>query len=235
MTLPVLSGGLILARSLRARLALSAARDSLASLMRRRLLTALAVAASFALSAWGSARLARASGDAVGGALARAASALPAPGHSLLDPPPPQGITTGSDSADEVVLDDLVDPDAAAGLTKTGKKKPSSTTARPTRGIHVKAATVLRLASRGVRPSGVAVPASGDRPAGLALQGVGALGVGLRDGDVLTQVAGAPASSIGAVVGAVLAARQRRAPAMSGLVYRGNDKIAIYVEMPYPK
>jgi hypothetical protein len=215
--------------------ALSAARDSLASLMRRRLLTALAVAASFALSAWGSARLARASGDAVGSALARAASAIPAPGHSLLDPPPPRETTTESDSAAAVILDDLTDPEAAAGVTKTGKKKPSSTTVRPKRGIHVKAATVLRLAARGVRPSGVAVPASGERPAGLALQGVGALGVGLRDGDVLTQVAGAPASSIGAVVGAVLAARQRRAPAMSGLVYRGDEKIAIHVEMPYPK
>ncbi len=203
--------------------------------MRRHLLTALAVAASFALSAWGSARLARASGDAIGGAVARAASALPAPGHSLLDPPPPQETTTESDSATAGIVDDFPDPDAAAGPTKAGKKKPSSTTLRPKRGIHVKAATVLRLANRGVRPSGVPVPASGDRPAGLALQGVGALGVGLRDGDVLTQVAGAPASSTGAVLGAVLAARRRRAPAMSGLVYRGDEKIAISVEMPYPK
>jgi len=201
----------------------------------RRLLPALAVVASFALFAWGSARLARASGDAIGGAVARVAAAIPAPGHSLLDPPPPRETATESDSAAAVLFEELPDPDAAAGLTKAGKKKPSSTPARPTRGIRVKAATVLRLANRGVRPSGVPVPADGDRPAGLALQGVGALGVGLRDGDVLTQVAGAPASSTGAVVGAVLAARQRRAPAMSGLVYRGNEKIALYVEMPYPK
>ena len=123
----------------------------------------------------------------------------------------------------------------ASSVTKSGKKKPPSNTARPKRGIRVPAATVLRLANSGVRPSGVPVPANGDRPAGLALQGVGALGVGLRDGDVLTQVAGAPASSAGAVIGAVLAARQRRAPAMSGLVYRGSEKIALYVEMPYPK
>ena len=94
---------------------------------------------------------------------------------------------------------------------------------------------MLRLANRGVRPSGSAVAANADRPAGLVLQGVSGLGVGLRDGDVLTQVAGAPASSTGAVIGAVLAARQRRAPAMSGVVYRGADKIALYVEMPYPK
>jgi hypothetical protein len=207
--------------------------------MRRRLLMALAAAASFAVVAWGSARLARASGDALGSAVARAAAALPAPGHSRLDPPRPQETTTEPDAAAGVIFEDLpeltLDPDAAAGVTKPGKKKPSSPAVRPVRGIRVKAATVLRLANRGVRPSGVPVPAEGDRPAGLALQGVSGLGVGLRDGDILTQVAGAPASSTGAVVGAVLAARQRRAPAMSGLVYRGSEKIALYVEMPYPK
>lgn len=196
----------------------------------RRLATAFAVAASFALAAWGSARLARASGDAIGGAVARAAASLPAPGHGLLDPPRPTGLaSSGADSA-PVVFEVLPDTDAS-GPAKKGKKKPSS----PTRGIRVSAATVLRLANSGVRPSGSPVPADGDRPAGIALQGVSSLGVGLRDGDVLTQVAGAPASSPGAVIGAVLAARQRRAPAMSGLVYRGQEKIALYVEMPYPK
>jgi hypothetical protein len=203
--------------------------------MRRPLLTALAVAASFALVAWGSARLARASGDALGSAVARAASALPTPGHGLLDPPRPRDFASSPAEAASVIFEDLPDPDDAAGITKSGKKKPSSPVVRPKRGIRVLAATVLRLASSGVRPSGVPVPANGDHPAGLALQGVGALGVGLRDGDVLTQVAGAPASSAGAVIGAVLAARQRRAPAMSGLVYRGSEKIALYVEMPYPK
>ena len=205
--------------------------------MRRRLLPALAVAASFALIAWGSARLARASGDAIGSAVARAAASLPTPGHGLLDPPRPRPNESASSPADaaSVFFEDLSDPDAASSITKSGKKKPPSNTARPKRGIRVPAATVLRLANSGVRPSGVPVPADGDRPAGLALHGVSALGVGLRDGDVLTQVAGAPASSPGVVIGAVLAARQRRAPAMSGLVYRGSEKIALYVEMPYPR
>jgi hypothetical protein len=207
--------------------------------MRRRLLTALAVAASFAIAAWGSARLARASGDAIGAAVAGAASALPTPGQGLLDPPRPRESIVDPADAASVVFEDLPeldgDPAAIAANTKAGKKKPPSPAPRPTRGIRVSAATVLRLANRGVRPSGSPVAASADRPAGLALQGVAGLGVGLRDGDVLTQVAGAPASSTGAVIGAVLAARQRRAPAMSGVVYRGADKIALYVEMPYPK
>jgi hypothetical protein len=203
--------------------------------MRRRLLMALAVAAPFALAAWGSARLARASGDALGAAIAIAASALPAPGEGLLDPPRARETIVDPADAASVVFEDLPDLDSAAIAEKSGKKKPSSTMAHPARGLRVSAATVLRLANRGVRPSGSAVAANADRPAGLVLQGVSGLGVGLRDGDVLTQVAGAPASSTGAVIGAVLAARQRRAPAMSGVVYRGADKIALYVEMPYPK
>ena len=207
--------------------------------MRRRLLMALAVAAPFALAAWGSARLARASGDAIGGAIASAASELPTPGHGLLDPPRPHETIFDPADAASVVFEDLPELDgdsaSASAPAKAGKKKPPSTKTPPTRGIRVSAAAVLRLANRGVRPGGSPVAATDDRPAGLALQGVSGLGIGLRDGDVLTQCAGAPASSTGAVIGAVLAARQRRAPAMSGVVYRGADKIALYVEMPYPK
>ena len=207
----------------------------------RRLLMALAVTAPFALAPWGSARLARASGDAIGGAVASAFAALPPPGQSLLGCDPPRARETIVDPADaaSVVLEDLpeldADPASASALTRPGKKKPPSALAKPTRGLRVSAATVLRLANRGVRPGGSPVAATDERPAGLALQGVSGLGVGLRDGDVLTQCAGAPASSAGAVIGAVLAARQRRAPAMSGVVYRGAEKIALYVEMPYPK
>ncbi|MEP7121974.1 MAG: hypothetical protein ABJE95_13725 [Byssovorax sp.] len=207
--------------------------------MRRRILTALAVAAPFALAAWGSARLARASGDTIGAAVADAAASLPTPGQGLLDPPRPRETIVDPADAASVVFEDLPeldgDPASPSASTKTGKKKPPAPPLHPTRGIRVSAATVLRLANRGVRPSGSPVAANADRPAGLALQGVAGLGIGLRDGDVLTQVAGAPASSAGAVIGAVLAARQRRAPAMSGVVYRGGDKIALYVEMPYPK
>lgn len=207
--------------------------------MRRRLLMALAIAAPFALAAWGSARLARASGDAIGGAVASAAAALPAPGQGLLDPPRPRETIVDPADAAAVVFEDLPELDAdsssASAPTKTGKKKPPSTKPKPTRGLRVSAAMVLRLANRGVRPSGSPVAATDEHPAGLALQGVSGLGVGLRDGDILTQCAGAPASSAGAVIGAVLAARQRRAPAMSGVVYRGAEKIALYVEMPYPK
>lgn len=203
--------------------------------MRRRLLMALACTAPFALAPWGAARLAGAAGAAIGSAVARAVSALPAPGPGLLDPPLPQEATSESAEVASVIFEELPEIAAASAPGKGAKKKPSSVTPRPARSIRISAATVLRLVRLGVRPSGVFVPAEGDRPAGLALQGVSPLSVGLQDGDVLTHVDGVPASSVGAVVGAVLASRQRRAPAISGRVYRGSALIAISVEMPYPK
>lgn len=100
------------------------------------------------------------------------------------------------------------------------------------KGLRIRAGAVLRAARSGARPSGVPVPASGARPAGLLLQGVGQFGVGLRDGDVLTSVAGAPASSVGAVVAAVTGAWRAEARVLSAVVWRGDQPIQVAVELP---
>jgi S1-C subfamily serine protease len=94
---------------------------------------------------------------------------------------------------------------------------------------------VARAARSGARPNGTPVPASGARPAGLALHGVGQFGAGLRDGDVLTSVGGAPARSVDAVVGAVLGALRARAPVLSAIVWRGEAPIQVAVELPQPR
>jgi S1-C subfamily serine protease len=63
--------------------------------------------------------------------------------------------------------------------------------------------------------------------------GVSGLGVGVRDGDVLTEVDGAPATSVEAVVRAVVAARSARAAAVGGRFFRDGESFALVVEMPY--
>ncbi len=98
-------------------------------------------------------------------------------------------------------------------------------------GVFVSRQRVLAAADAGIRPSGSPVPATTWRPAGLALSGVGALGVGLRDGDVLTRAGGA-ATSEGAIVGEVIWALRHRAKAMTGEAWRGRQKIVITVELP---
>jgi hypothetical protein len=119
----------------------------------------------------------------------------------------------------------------AAPPRRRGRQK--AVTAAPARGIFVSASTVLRLASAGVVPQGVPVAASGARPAGLRLAGVSALGVGLREGDILTHVLGAPATSVGAVVEAVVGARARNARVISGLFWRDGQSLPLAVEQPY--
>ncbi|MRG91126.1 hypothetical protein [Polyangium spumosum] len=111
-------------------------------------------------------------------------------------------------------------------------KGSAARTPAPRGGIHVRADVVARAVRSGVVPSGVPVPASGPRPAGITLQGVGGFGAGLRDGDVLTRISGAPATSVGVVVGAVAGALRQDAKVITGEVWRGDQRLSVAVEIP---
>jgi hypothetical protein len=117
---------------------------------------------------------------------------------------------------------------AGHGKTSGKKAKASSTSV-----IFVSKTAVLALASSGARPHAARVPATAVRPAGLSLAGVGALGIGVQDGDVLTRAVGQPALSTGAVIQAVLGARARHAPVLEGELWRGGQRFLIRVEQPY--
>jgi len=104
--------------------------------------------------------------------------------------------------------------------------------AAPQHGIRVSARTLLRLVNGGVRPAGRFVASDGTRPAGLLLSGVGALGVGLRDGDVLTHACGQPVQSPAGVIALVIAARAAHVPEISGRFWRDGQAWNITVEQP---
>jgi S1-C subfamily serine protease len=116
-------------------------------------------------------------------------------------------------------------PDLPARAADRGRASPS-------KGLRIREAVVARAARSGARPSGTPVAASGPRPPGLVLHGVGQFGAGLRDGDVLTSVGGAPARSVGTVVGAVAGALRARAPLLGAVVWRGDEPIQVTVELP---
>src|SRR5690606_6890082 len=97
----------------------------------------------------------------------------------------------------------------------------------------VKAETILRLSKVATPPASRFVKSRGRRPAGLQLAGVSALGIGVRDGDVLTSVAGAAVTSRAAVITTILQLRAREARAVSGEFWRGQQRWLITVEMPY--
>jgi hypothetical protein len=176
------------------------------------------------LGAWGAPLVADRLGVLAGAWAAEAAAAID--GARPLAPPAVLG-----DEAGVVELESADLPAAPTPAMPAGPRAPRSIAHG--HGIRVRAATVLRLANAGVRPSATLVPASGARPAGLALAGVSGLGVGVRDGDVLTDVSGAPASSVIAVVNAVVAARSAHAPAVGGHFWREGAPWQLVVEMPY--
>jgi len=128
--------------------------------------------------------------------------------------------------------DAIAKPSEKAG--RSGRKtKPRATEAAAERGVFVSAQRVLQLAERRAVPRAVPVAASGERPAGLRLEGVGALGIGMRDGDILTQVLGAPAASVSAVVGAIIQARAQNVRVITGQFWRDGRALPIAVEQPY--
>jgi len=135
-------------------------------------------------------------------------------------------------------------PSASAKPSAPGKAPPRGSEPRPSKekraapklpkavGVLVRRKRVIAAANAGIRPSGAPVAATSYRPAGMALIGVSGLGVGLRDGDILTRAGGTPARSDGAVVMAVTAALRRKAPAITAEVWRGIQRIIVTVELP---
>jgi len=178
----------------------------------------------FALSA-----LADGCADALGDQIAAGLLRALGPVRSAISP----------DASDSVLTETELGSDATASrvwrgpnkIARGAKRGPQTATLHA---IHISSAQVLALASHRAMPDAAPVRASADHPAGLLLRGVSGLGVGLQDGDVLTEAAGQRASSVAAVIGVVLAARARHSAEISGRFFRAGVPYALTVEQPYP-
>ncbi len=188
------------------------------SLLRHLLVVPIAIPLSAALSP---SRL-EAEASAFGKRLAEVTSSIEAacaarPPELPLTPAPDVVVTVPEESSD------------VAAPTPLSSNRGSHPSKRPVKapdvagGIYVGKETVLRLVRAGVVPTGQPVAASSSHPAGILLSGVGALGIGLHDGDILTDVEGRPVRTEAQVVGMVLAARSRHAEQMSAVVWRSGD------------
>ncbi len=187
----------------------------------RRAFLALLLALPLPAVAWASAHAADRAGRALGAGVRQLSVLMPRP-KAELEP-------TAFETRGSLVA---VDADEAAAES-AARTKPRRWRVRITHGVHVPASVVLSLADAGARPRGAYVPSDGVRPGGVRLVGVSALGIGVQDGDVLTRVAGAPARSAGDVISAVVAARGRLAPAVSGVFWRGHVPYRLVVDQPY--
>ena len=191
---------------------------------------ALAVLLALALPVFAVQASSRAYADALGHEIAAWLTAVvPTP------PPPPEEEAWLDEPAEFSPPFGSAPSVRAVALDAKRPRQPARARAAPRSGIRISTAQVLALAARRAMPSAVFVKANAQRPAGLLLSGVSALGVGMQDGDVLTEAGGQKVSSVATVVGIVLAARARQASEISGRFYRGGVLFSLTVEQPYLK
>jgi hypothetical protein len=190
----------------------------------RWLISLLPMPLLLALGAWSSARVAeRAGADG-----ARVLSAVAVLARAATPPAEP----SAEDGAIPTDLGTISEP-LLAPVPASGKQRSKHAVASGPPVLFVSKEAVLGIAATGARPHGVPVPANGARPTGLKLAGVSALGLGVRDGDVLTRAVGQPALSTSAVINAVLVARAHHARVLEGELWRGTQRIILRVEQPY--
>jgi hypothetical protein len=198
--------------------------------MLKRLKTQPLLAAALLIGGFAVTRVSRTMADELGTSFA-ASAALAAAELARALPPPPSPLPAPAEELVAAATD--AEPETIAAGPRGARRPGKQAVAKPKRGIFISSATVLRLAQARAIPNAVPVASQGTRPAGLKLVGVSGLGVGMRDGDVLTRVAGAPASSVPAVVQGVIAARARHAREISAEFWRDGAPWSLTVEQPY--
>jgi hypothetical protein len=127
-------------------------------------------------------------------------------------------------------------PGEPGGASAPGKPKVPGARAKAVAkppALFVSASTVLQLSKSAARPQGSFVPQTSQHPAGLRLVGVGALGIGVQDGDILIDAMGISPRASGEIIGAIIEARARRVSALSGTLWRSGHTFRITVEQPY--
>ncbi len=122
---------------------------------------------------------------------------------------------------------------AAPGKASARRGQPRATLLAKPSALFVSQATVLKLAESAARPRGAFVAGTAEHPAGLLLSGVGALGIGVQDGDILIEAMGISPRAPGEIIGAVIQARAKNARSLSGTLWRRGDTFRITVEQPY--
>jgi hypothetical protein len=137
-----------------------------------------------------------------------------------------------SEGATTLASSPVANGSAAPKKKGKGKKAPSASPEAPS--VYVSERTILRLAKARAVPAAQSVAATDARPGGVQLLGVSSLGVGMQDGDVITEVAGRRVRGEGDIVAAVLVARSQQAPTVSAVFYRGKVRGTLVVAMPYP-
>lgn len=180
------------------------------------------LAVPFFVAARAAASLVAPWGTRVAGTLSRLVAPLQTPDVA---PAEPDVAEVAQPVEAELSFEVATKPKGRGAVKAPAKSKPSA--------LFVSQATVLKLAQTSARPRGAFVPQTSEHPAGLRLSGVAALGIGLQDGDILTEALGITPRGPGEIIGAIIEARAQHARFLSGTAWRHGESFRITVEQPY--
>ncbi len=191
----------------------------------RALLGSVLLGAPFVLAAHAAAALVTPFTKATVGALVRVTAQLNigASGH----------VETEAQAAPPIVFEPAEAAAFGAAPKPWAQRAPKAPAKSAPTALFVSKATVLKLAESAARPHGSFVSETSEHPAGLRLAGVGPLGIGVQDGDILIEALGITPRSPGQVIGAIIEARAKQARFLSGSLWRQGKRISITVEQPY--
>jgi hypothetical protein len=171
----------------------------------------------------------------VGDAMARKLSAAVAVARAApsLAPAPSSVATSASadgapDGGDAVPKEAGVSKQAKLGGRRIAKGNPGAS--KP--GVVVISAERVAAAIPQLRGIRATDATDAGRAAGARLAGVGALGVGLADGDVVTSIGGRATPTVDDAMAAAMAAYASGASVVQGTVLRGGETIAVSVGIP---
>ena len=161
-------------------------------------------------------------GDSIARTLGAAAASLPAPASAPVD--------TGTDPLADVAIEPLASgPAAGSGADRTRTPPPN----KPAGSIDIPADRLAHLTAKQLESIQAtdAVDAGG-RPVGAKLHGVGGLGVGLADGDVVTSIDGRATANADDATTAALGAYMSGESTVHATLLRAGRTLRVTVHVP---
>lgn len=166
-------------------------------------------------------------GDAIARRLAHLAAMLP--------PPPPPVVVADDDPAPPAIEQEQQPPDDSPGRSRARARarRAGTRAAAASAALDVPADRVVRLTARqlrGVRATD-AIDAEG-HAIGARLHGVGVLGVGLSDGDIVTGIDGRATHDVSSATAAAMQAYASGEATARATVLRGGRTLVVTVHIP---
>jgi hypothetical protein len=151
-------------------------------------------------------------------------------GRPVAPPKPPSLPEIGTPVPEDVGADNVAD-----AAPPKPNARPTEKASPPPAAVRIPPAKIQwAIDDRGAHIHTKTVRGADGKPAGIRISGVSGLGTGLRDGDVIVAVEGAPAMDEEAATDLALSAIARGSSTLHATAMRGDRSFPITAELPLP-